>query len=378
MKILKLTIIFIFFTNIVQSVSQINDPIELSTQYIGEIASVISGGKEKGTMIQGKGSLFLNLETSKLGLWNGGKLFVNGTFTHGGNFSETKVGDYQVVSNIDAGSLTYIHELWFLQKLWDFEIKLGVIDLNSDYLVSNSGSNFLNSSFGVPSVIAFGLPAPIYPLTAMGVSASWEISKMFTFKTSIFDGLPTSFENNPHNTNWHINDKDGFQFFNEFELKTNLIEGLNTSTKVGYYYHTGIKDIDNPHYNAYTTKSGYYAVIDQELFKFDQRIFNYFIQATYCPTGNLNHNNVYIGSGVVVENIINIPFNNTFGVAIALSEFNNKDLDNEIALEIFGKIQLCKSLFVQPDMQYIINPMGDPSNKVKNALIGFLRLHFSY
>jgi len=359
-------------------ICEADEPIILSIQYINETGMVISGGKTPGAMMQGRGSLKLQLQLEKMGLWRGGKLQIMGNVTHGGNFSEEKIGDYQVASNIDAGDHIYIHELFYQQNISNFTIKLGVQDLNVDFLVSDNSSLFVNSSFGVPSVIAHGIPAPIYPLTAMGAVCQIEFNDAICFKTSFYDGLPISFENNPYNTNWHINDKHGFQFFNEIAIRPQLINQKATTLKLGFYHHTGINDPKNEYYEAYTKKNGYYFIFDQDIWQLESKKISLFGQATYSPSKKETDNNLYLGLGSVFYDIFSIINNDMFGIALAYSKFNKKEFNYELTVETFYRFKICSVLDFQPDLQYIINPGGNFNNKINNALVGFLRFILEY
>lgn len=364
----------VFFCSSLLSFSENNNPIEFSANYINEIGSVFFGGKQKGIKMMGRGSLILNIITENMGLWDGGSVKIVGNVTHGGNFSDELVGDYQVASNIDAGDHTYIHELFYQQNLGSFCLKFGVQDLNADFLVTEYGTYFLNSSFGVPSVISHGLPAPIYPLTAMGGVIKYTFDDKLSFQTSIYDGLPISFENNPYNTNWHLNSKHGFQFFNELSLVTNIIRNYNTNIKIGLYHHTGINDTKSKYFGEYTQKIGYYGIVDQEILNNNPTTISVFAQTTYSPSTKETDNNLYIGLGAVVSNYLSFLDDNKIGLAFAYSKFNTTEYRYELAIETFLRFNVTKVLTIQPDLQYIINPSGGIYYRQKNAFIGFLRL----
>ncbi len=374
----QLIVIFIFIGFCYVMYAETNEPLIIYTQYINETGIMLSGGKEKGAMMMGRGSMKLDLSTEKLGLWDGGNLFIMGNVTHGRNFSETKIGDYQVASNIDAGDHIYIHELYYQQEMSDFCLKFGVQDLNVDFLVSENASAFLNSSFGVPSVIAHGIPAPIYPLTAMGVVFNYKVTNDISIKTSVYDGLPISFENNPYNTNWHINDKHGFQFFNEVALTSNLFKDKTTKIKLGFYHHTGIKDSESDFYDAYSQKNGYYLIIDNDIWDFNETKINLFTQITYSPSKKETDNNWYFGFGGLVVNPFKLLKDEYFGMALAYSKFNTTNYNYELAFEMFYKFKLCSVLSFQPDIQYIVNPGGNLNGKIDNAFVGFLRFILEY
>lgn len=84
------------------------------------------GGIKTGTVYLGMANLKISFDTKGAKLWKGGQLFINGAVTHGKSPSELLVGDFQAVSNIDAGDHIYIHELWYKHQFKQFEIIFGL------------------------------------------------------------------------------------------------------------------------------------------------------------------------------------------------------------------------------------------------------------
>ena len=138
--------------------------------YTGDLVSNVSGGIQRGTTYLGLANIVAGFDTEKANWWKGGELFVNIGNTHGGEPSKNLVGDIQGVSNIEAGNLTFMYELWFKQRFGNFEIGLGLQDLNVDFASSENGALFTNSSFGIHSSIADNVTSPIFPLTALGLN----------------------------------------------------------------------------------------------------------------------------------------------------------------------------------------------------------------
>ena len=162
----------------------------------------------------------MGFDTQNAGLWNGGQFFINGAVTHGRSPSELLTGDFQVISNIDAGDHIYIHEFWYRHSYKGFGITLGLQDVNVEFAGTENGSMFINSSFGIPPVISDNIPVPIFPLTALGITAKLELIGSISLKAAIYDGCPTAFEHNVYNTNWHLNTDDGTLAIAEIQWST--------------------------------------------------------------------------------------------------------------------------------------------------------------
>lgn len=157
-------------------------PFGFEASYIGDVVNNFSGGIKKGGSYLGMANIKLSFETEKARWWKGGKFFIHGANTHGGEPSRDFIGDFQGVSNIEAGNLTYLHELWYKQTIGKFIFTLGLQDLNAEFMTSEYAGHFINSSFGVHSTIADNVPTPIFPLTAFGLQFQYQISDKITAK----------------------------------------------------------------------------------------------------------------------------------------------------------------------------------------------------
>ena len=68
------------------------------------------------------------------------------------------------------------------------ELKFGLQDLNAEFANSDNGALFINSSFGIPSVIPDNVPAPVFPLTAVGLSLQWNVTEFLGWKGIVYGG----------------------------------------------------------------------------------------------------------------------------------------------------------------------------------------------
>lgn len=362
------------------SIPQEKKPV-LSTEasYISDVCGNFAGGKKKGVLLLGMGNLRLETNLENLGLWKGATLFANGAFTHGKSPSEELTGDFQVFSNIAAGDHIYLHELWYRQSIQAFEITIGLQDLNVEFIASRGGGMFINSSFGVPPVLSANVPAPIFPLTAPGITLKYNPGEHLTAVVAAYDGCPTAFEHNLYNTRWHFNQNDGMLAI--AELQWDMALAGNTGTiKVGSFYHTGLLETNSETGESaavFNNNFGTYLIADQQIVtgNTSDEGLHAFAQIAYSPL-SCNAHQVYWGGGLVYSGITLQP-EDALGLALAHAAFTDKLIRSETALELFYKKSLSEKLFVQPDIQYIINPSGSNKN-LSNALAGILRISLSF
>lgn len=341
-----------------------NEPsFKSEASYIGDIVSNFNGGIKTGTTYLGLLNLKAGFDTGNAGWWKGGGFFINIGNTHGGKPSEMLIGDFQGVSNIEAGNQTFLYELWFKQAIGRFNFILGLQDLNANFSTSQNGALFTNSSFGIQSSIADNIPTPIFPLTALGGIVQWNISDSFLWQAAIFDGTPDDFESNPYNIHWKLSKQQGFLTVSEFQVKKSLLPGKKACYKAGVYYHQHNDTIDREQRNG-----GLYFIGDQQI---SGKIF-LFSQIGLSPKG-LNRHNHYYSFGINYNGMCMNRPDDQLGVAVAYAGFDNGPVGNETAIELTYKFQLNRNIYFRPDMQYIIHPAGT-AMKLENALVGSFRV----
>ncbi len=360
-SITKLTIFGAFILNMCFKIEAQSQSLELNASYIGEVTRNFHGGKKTGTEYLGLANFKVTLNTEQAKLWKGGIFFLNGGNSHGGQPSSDLVGDFQGISNIEAGNHTFLYEFWYKHKLNNFEITLGQQDLNVDFVATEGGTLFSNSSFGVYSNLADNVTSPIFPLTALGISSKWKIDQSIECRIAFFDGTPGDFENNPYNTDWKLSRKDGFLAINEWIWNKSLLRGMNGLYKVGIYKHIQEKN----------RNEGLYIIADQQIWKRKESLLSLFSQIGFSP--NKNKNNFYASIGATYKAPFSKRPDDVCGVALAYAGIhNNENLGSELCIEATYKLKVSEQFYFKPDVQYIVNPVGT-EKKLPNALVGMLR-----
>jgi porin len=341
--------------------------------YRGDVVSNTSGGLETGTWYLGMANLRIAFQTEAAGLWKGGQLFVNGNNTHGAMPSLNYIGDFQRVSNIEAGNHTFLEELWYKHTTRLVEVTAGLQKLNSDYAYTPNGALFLNNSFGIPPTIAGSIPAPVFPLTSLGMSAKWFLTKTSALLTAVFDGSPTDLEENPYNINWEFED-DGFLFFTEYQYA--LRSSRPGTYRAGVYAHQHIKenaDTLSDRDQVYRNNYGLYVIADQVVWKslLGNRSLSVFGQFGTSPKP-LNFNRYYAGLGFRYSGLLDMHGHDAIGLAVAHAVLSNNSF-NETTFELTCKIPVIKQVYLQTDIQYIRHP-GGTDQPLNNSLVAVLRI----
>jgi porin len=131
-----------------------------------------SGGLRSGTVWLNKLQLAGWLRGERFGLPRT-TLHIQVFRTDGRSLS-AHVGDVQTVSNIEAVPAMRLFESWISKKFgsedrW-VDVRVGLMDLNSDFDSLTTPSQFINSSHGIgPDLSRSGINGPsIFPVSALG------------------------------------------------------------------------------------------------------------------------------------------------------------------------------------------------------------------
>ena len=131
---------------------------------------------------------------------------------NGGSISRY-VGDSAGLDNIEATGVTRLHEAWLEwhpAQRQETSFKFGLVDLNSEFDVSDVGSTFVNSTFGLGVDLAqSGVTGPsAYPLTALAVRGRWQPNDLWRVHAALFDGVPGK-RSDPVRPTLQVSTRDG-------------------------------------------------------------------------------------------------------------------------------------------------------------------------
>lgn len=347
--------------------------------YTGDALNNFSGGIKTGFGYLGHISATIDIQLDQMGIWSGGQFFVEGQNTHGATPSADLVGDIQVLSNIDNGNFTYLYQLWYCQTIGPLELTIGRHDLNSEFLASDLGGEYLNSSFGIMGLAPINMPVSIFPKTGLGLIANYTINDKFTLKSALYDGDPLDLGRDRYGLDFRISSTESFLSITEFEFR-NSSENYPGTYKAGFFHHSG--DFINMEDTTTNVKgnSAVYVIADQLLLKenkTDVQGLSAMIQLGFTPKDR-SINDLFIALGLNYYGLIPGRDDDVMGLAMAHASISNifrelypGTLGFETAIELTYKYTVNDFITIQPDFQYIINP--GISESLKNAFVGVLR-----
>ncbi|MFZ5952876.1 MAG: carbohydrate porin [Candidatus Rifleibacteriota bacterium] len=363
---------------------------EYEFNYTGEYIKVQDNydGKRKSVYLDNL-SLSLNVDFEKAGLARNGSFFVSLLGNSGGNITGEhldnsgigRIGDLQVLSNIETNESFRLYELFFEKPFGKGRLLVGLRDMNADFYASEFSSFFTNSSFGIGPDVAQNAPVSIFNVTAPTIRLSYDLNENLTLQGAIIDGQPGSADDNRNGFGLRISPDEGFFGILEAQYRHKLFsKDLDGSLKIGTWKHTGkFDDVINTDASGEAISRdgnwGTYMLIDQKLWvrksNPDSHIGGFIQIGGLTPTDRSGIEK-YFGGGIV----FNAPFanrpNDAFGIAVNQAETNSRVRDFNIAsgnigltkervFEVDYSCQVNDWLSIKPYIQVIKNVSADPT-----------------
>ena len=363
----------------------IKRPFTLSFAYLGDVAGCFHGGLNTGITYMGLVDISAELNTSSLGLYKGGDFMINFQNTHSSMQGSEMVGDLQVFDNIDNSNNTYLYQFWYRQQMGRFWILAGLHDLNSEFLMSDYSCNYLNSSFGIMPVVSLNTPVSIFPKTALSFLAGYAYGN-FSLKAGIYEGDPGDLQQDPYNMDFSLDLQEGIFSIVEMGYNHTSFKGLKGVVKLGASGHSGNHLHLSDSSIIYPGNYGVYMIADQEIFRereSENQGLGLLVQLGGAPC-NRNLNDFFMALGLSYTGLLKGRDNDIMGIAVAHASISTPYIkaantllrSSETAIELSYTAFLFKHIFLQPNLQYIINPGVNPG--INNAGVAILRIGIIY
>lgn len=304
----------------------------------------------------------------------------------GGHISADNVGDIQGVDNIEADNALRLYELWIM-KQWRngaVGLKFGFTDLNVDFDTQQVAALFINSSDGIGAEFGrSGLNGPsVYPVTTLALSGMVKPSDAWTLRAGVFNGVAGSPDHPGDFVALHISARNGALIV----LQAEHAGTSGVRTELGGWAYTAnfdtlhlVDDQGNPLRVA--RMRGVYGLIEGTITS-DAASKHSLAGWVRLGLGDpvVERISGYFGFGLVDTGLFKGRDEDQTGIAINHSVVDEPGLPPtavpvkraETAIELTYRVQAKDWLSVQPDVQYVRHPNGDPT--IPSALVVGIRL----
>lgn len=391
--------------------------LEITATYANNIAGNVTGGKSRGFTYADNTLFGAQADMGVIAGLKGLSLTVSGLNRAGRSLSADHIGNQFTVQQIYGGSTVMFYGLYFEQKMFDDRIalKAGRFAAGDEFASSPIYWLYMNNGIdGNPQALPVNSQFSAYPWAVWAARLSIRPTKEFETKLGIFQVSNRIFDPGYHGVDFSIHPGDSVMliaqtgWYPEFfqrpvsSAATNegkaMVDGKSTDKKAvaatemkGYPGHYWFGAYYSPYdYSQFGTTQkatdgayGFYAHADQMVFQeapgSDQGL-TVWSAAVFSPQQNIARLPLQINGGLAYKGLIPTRDEDytTFGVVYGKFSRNYaRNYQNttpgggypqfEVVLEAGYKIQINKFMFLQPDIQYVINPGG--TGDYGNALV---------
>lgn len=354
-----------------QDLPEHEDPSETLSVEIAYTADIWrnTGGLRNGTRYLDNLDLIAQVDLQRSLGWKGAKAQAYVLYNGSSSLSEL-TGDAQVASNIETGVRALrLYELWIEAPLGrNANLKVGLYDLNSEFDALETSSLFIGSAHGIGTDISqSGENGPsIFPNTSLAARLQVNLAQNLAVRAAVLDGVPGD-PQHPSRTAIRLGGRDGALLITELDYGDE-----DARVIVGTWGYTSSFDTHDGLSKA--RSSGYYVRGEAEIASMGADTLRSFFRLG-TSSGKVNPFDRFASVGLSYE----VDNGGTFGLAAAHSRFasdfrvNHPDTEAaETSLELTYARNLSQWLQIQPNVQWIINPSGNPASD--NALVFGLRM----
>jgi porin len=401
------------------------DGVKFAATYIGETLGNASGGLKQGAIYEGRLNLAVDVDLQKLAGIDKLTFHANMFQIHGDGLSRDYLGNYLVVSGIEALPSTRLYEAYF-EKQWGdkkVSLKFGQLAADSEFFNTKYTDVLTNASMGWPAITSLDLPSggPSPPLAAVGTRLLVNITDQLSVLGGVFDGNQAGpgagdpQQRDRYGVNFRVNDPP--LVLGQIQYAWNNTKGdpnLAGQIKLGGWRHFGsfsdLQLASNGVSLAASASSGAplmlagdvggWAVFEQKLYRVgnsDDRGIGIFARLSGAPADR-NLIDLYADAGFELIGLTDKRPDDKFGLAAGYAHVSNRaqalDADYralfgpawptrsfEGLLTAVYQYQIRDGWTLQPNFQYVLHPGGGatdplgptPGKTLRNAAVFGLR-----
>ncbi|MCH7949902.1 MAG: carbohydrate porin [Candidatus Dadabacteria bacterium] len=365
--------------------------VQLITAYFGQLAANPAGGEKQGESWKGDISTGIFLDLERLLNWKRGYFIVSFSYINPGkslspDFIENQF-PVQLHTGDEDGAARLVH-LAFGQQLFDnkAEIVLGRIITGHDFASLRLACTSINQAICTNPIAAIqSISFPTSPSAVWGARLKVKPGTNWYGQVGSYLVFEDFRDPDDHGFNFSIPSGSGVLTLGEFGYITGNyqnIPGLPGKYKIGAYYDSERLQELSTDRNVRGTW-GLYIMGEQMLYSENSDYsegLSAFLALSYAPE-NRNIITFMTAGGLSYQGLLPSRSDDIFAFIFAyglfsddLNEFNRDNgdplQDYEVILELNYRIQIAPWLFLQPDVQFVINPDG--RSDINDALvIGF-------
>lgn len=392
--------------------------VDFSFTYVTDLAGNPSGGLRQGFTYTDNIAFGVKLDLEKIVGWKGATFTAAATDRNGDSLSQDYIGNQFTVQQVYGGQTVILTDIHLNQKFWDdkAELKLGQFSAGDDFASSPLYWLYMNNGIdGNPQSLPVNGTFSAYPWTSWAARLRVDPSPEWNAQVGIFQVSDRTFSRSLNGLNMTFQSTDGAMLLGQigwtpelfkrpvlraqaapetpagkgkrasFASDKNPVELSDMRGLPGHYWFGGYySSWSYPQFGTDATAAnayGFYWHGDQMLFQespgSDQGFFLW-TAFVLCPQQNISKVPFQWNSGALYRGAIPTRDQDVTLFGLAYGNFSNDygsaGLANdgapasyEMALEWGYRVQLNSFMYVQPDIQYIVQPGG--TGTIPNAFV---------
>lgn len=338
----------------------------------GIVAGNVSGGIDSGTALATDLYAGMTIDLQKAMGWTGWTFSLSG-IDRAGSSIDDNVGSIYSVMQLVGGQTYFLYNV-SLEKTWDdgkYALKFGRITATDDFAGSPFYGYYLNNSIdGQIRAVLFDGVMTSYPFAVWGARFQYTHNDSFRAKLGIYQLTQNMWDPDYHGTDFAIRSSDGVSVMGQLEWT------WKTRTGPGHF-NLGMNAVSYPmpDFNSNSTTNPffrYYAQADQQvtaategsdrgLYLFGTLAYTDQQQPALVPF-QASLGAQYVGP-FASRGTDRLIFGTTYGqlgddYAAQQQALGKGDPDYEWIFELGYRLQLTKFAYIQPDIQYVVQPGG--------------------
>lgn len=296
------------------------------------------------------------------------------------------IGTAQGVSNIEAFNTAQVAEAWVETWFGDsVRFKFGKVDFNSEFAFSEVCAEFLNPSAGITPTVQAG---PTFPNPATSANLFVMPTEFSYIGVGVYDGAgAVGVNTGSQGFSGFFRNDESDDYFTIVEAGTSWTGGNTWGSgrlAIGGWHHGE----QFPRYDGGTDHgaAGGYAILDQIVWRENPEdaddLQGLGFAAVVSASGSeaIVTTPLHLQAGLVWTGALEGRDDDAFGFLVTyvqLSEATGSPyVGSETIFELVYKLQLTPTVILRPDLQYVVNPGGDPT--LDDALVGMLRMEITF
>jgi porin len=333
-----------------------NRGLSTSLHLDAETLGVVGGSGERQAISVAAFQAALTLDTAQAGWWQDGQFdFMLMGLRSNGNL-ESATQTVQLPSNLWAPNFLRLYQLSYRQQIGPGFVQGGIMDVNNTFDTTGVAGHLHNASFGIAPTLTSNANIATFPNPGLGLMGGLDLGSGWSTQAGVWQGDPPGMTGALHR---------GALWIAEADYSWGEAEHTQGTLKLGAWHLQQSTSAYGP------DSDGLYAVNEWRWKDASRREWAAFLQGGWSPAAS-NSVQGYIGAGVRIQGLNAARPADVLTLGVAQARLNS--LPSETVVEAVYSLQLARHLYLQPDIQHIQNPGGEPGHQ----WVAGLRVHIEH